>query len=61
MTPKDAVRQITVALEEFLKHGKTWDDLMSDIDYCVDSVAVSCYGVGYTDGLNKKPDNPMRT
>jgi hypothetical protein len=53
MTPKDAVRQITVALEEFLKHGKTWDDLMSDIDYCVDSVAVSCYGVGYTDGLYK--------
>lgn len=58
-TPGELCQYLTERIEDFLHHKMSWADLLDEIERTVSNVSGSCYGVGYSDGKNGKPEQPL--
>lgn len=60
MVPSEACSQIANTFEEFVHHKKEWRDVLVELEDTMNTVCANVYAVGYSDGKDGKPENPMQ-
>lgn len=60
MVPSEACVSIANSIEEFIHHKREWQSVLENIQDTINTISTNVYAVGYYDGKNGKPENPLQ-
>ena len=60
MTPTEACINIANSFEEFLHHKRDYQDILDNLQECLDVISINAYSIGFFDAKNGKTENPMQ-